>query len=64
MKRYFTRGDGWMEEDAAGDWVEWEDVKELLESCKKLILHKRQGDLHPIDLQRIEAAISKAEGGE
>jgi hypothetical protein len=34
---------------------------DLLEACKKLILHKNQGDIHPIDYQRIEQAIAKAE---
>jgi len=33
---------------------------DLLEACKKLILHRHAGDIHPIDYQRIEQAIAKA----
>lgn len=35
---------------------------ELLEACRKFIMHKHIGDLHPVDYQRIEQAIEKAEG--
>ncbi len=35
---------------------------DLLAACKKLIMHHNQGDIHPIDFQRIEQAIAKAEG--
>ena len=34
---------------------------ELLEACKKLIMHKNRGDIHPLDYQRIQLAIDKAE---
>jgi hypothetical protein len=29
----------------------------LMEACLKLLTHKKQGNLHPVDFQRIEAAI-------
>lgn len=42
----------------------YESAPEMYEACKKLIMHKHQDNLHPIDFQRIEQAIAKAEGRE
>ena len=39
-----------------------EATPDLLEACKALIMHRNQGNLHPVDYQRIEQAIAKAEG--
>lgn len=35
---------------------------DMYEACKKLVMHRHQGDIHPIDYQRIELALAKAEG--
>lgn len=33
---------------------------ELIEACRKLLLHKNLKDLHPVDFQRLEQALAKA----
>lgn len=35
--------------------------EQLVEACKKLILHRHQANLHPIDFHRVEQALKKAE---
>lgn len=40
-----------------------DSIVDMYEACKKLLMHRNLNDLHPIDFQRIEQALSKAEGG-
>lgn len=34
---------------------------DLYHACKSLIIHRRQGDVHPIDYQRIRQILEKME---